>query len=230
MDVTQVCRGLAEREVDVAAQHILQKRGTAAVRHELEFRSGLLLEQDGGNVGRTADTHCPRRRLAIHLLQPCNQAFDVVCRQVLARDDPDRRVGDQRHRLEILHHVVIQMHGRGVEHVRLDMADAHRVAVGRRMGDATDPNGAAGTTDIFDDDRLAKRILHAVGQDARDGVGRAAGRVGHHEGDRPRRIILRHCAKRAGGKHAGGNNGGSECEHFAHEFSSHDVLARCCRA
>ena len=46
----------------------------------------------------------------------------------------------------------------------LHVADAHRVAVGRGVGDATDADGAAGPADVLDDDGLAQRRLHPLGQ------------------------------------------------------------------
>ena len=94
-----------------------------------------------------------------------------------------RAPGDQRHRRQILHRVIIELHDRRIEHGGLRMPDAHRVAVGRCMRDAADADTAAGAADILDDDRLAERHLHLLRQDAGDGVGRSAGRIGHHDGD-----------------------------------------------
>ena len=75
--------------------------------------------------------------------------------------------------------------------MRAPMADADRVAVGRRARDPADADGAAGAGRVLDDDGLAERAAHALGHDAGDGVGRTAGRERHDHGDRPRRIGLR---------------------------------------
>ncbi len=93
----------------------------------------------------------------------------------------------------------------------LHMADAQRVAVGRGVRHAADADGAAGAADILDDDGLAEGCLHPLGQEARDGVGRAAGRVGHDDGDDVRRIALRLRVERARRE-----QGEGECNHFAH--------------
>jgi hypothetical protein len=102
----------------------------------------------------------------------------------------DRRVGDQRHRGEIVHHVVGQVHRRGIEHVGLGVADADRVAVGRGLRDPADPDAAAGAAHVLDHHRLAEAGLHALGQDAGERVGRPARRIRHHHRDRARRIDL----------------------------------------
>src|SRR6185312_16671422 len=107
------------------------------------------------------------------------------------RDDPDRRVGNERDRREIIDHVVGQLHHRGVEHVGLYVTDAQRIAVRRGAGDAADADAAAGAADVLGNDGLVQHRAHAVGQNARDGVGRAAGRIGHHDGDDARRERLR---------------------------------------
>ena len=57
--------------------------------------------------------------------------------------------------------------------VRARDADAERVAVGCRARDAADADAAGGATDVFDDDGLAERRPHALGQDARDRIERA---------------------------------------------------------
>ena len=58
------------------------------------------------------------------------------------------------------------------------MADADGVAVGRRAGDALDAEAAAGAGDILDDDRLTERRLHALAENAPDGVRWPPGLVG----------------------------------------------------
>jgi hypothetical protein len=129
--VRQIGRGLAEREVDVAGEQVGEQRRAAAIGNSLEFGAGRLLKQEPGDIGRAADPDGAVIGLAVALLEPGDKPLEVVGRQVLARDDPDRRVGDQRHRGEIVHHVVGEIHGRGIEHVGLRVTDADRVSVGR---------------------------------------------------------------------------------------------------
>jgi hypothetical protein len=61
--------------------------------------------------------------------------------------------------------------------VRAGIASADGVAVGRGAGDARDALGAAGAGDVLDQDGLAKHGLHVLGENARQGVGRSAGRI-----------------------------------------------------
>jgi hypothetical protein len=77
------------------------------------------------------------------------------------------------------------------------LSDHHRVAVGRRAEQAGDANRAAGAAHVLDDHGLTERRPHALGNDARDDVGDAAGCERHDHGDRPRRIALRHGARDA---------------------------------
>ena len=175
----------------MAGEQILQQRRAAAVGNGLERRAGRLLEQDPGDIGRAAYPDRAVVGFAVALFEPGDEALEVVGRQRLVGDDPDRRVGDQRDRREIVYHVVGEIHRRGVEHVGLHVADADRVSVGRRLRNTADADAAAGAGDVLDDQRLAEAHLHPFGQDARERVGRPAGRIRHHERDRARRIDLR---------------------------------------
>jgi hypothetical protein len=90
------------------------------------------------------------------------------------------------------------------------VADAQRVAVGRRLDRAADADAGAGAGDVLDHDGLAERDAHALAEDARQRVGRPAGRERHHHGDGARRILL-------GGDGSGqcdehGRNGGRNSE------------------
>ena len=82
--------------------------------------------------------------------------------------------------------------------MRAELAEIEGVAVGRRAHHAADADAAAGAADVLDDHRLAERLPQPIVQDARDGVGRAAGRERHDHGDRPRRIGLRERGVAAG--------------------------------
>jgi hypothetical protein len=112
-----------------------------------------------------------------------------------------RCVGEERNRLKVLHHVVLQIERRAVEHVRAGMTDRQCVAVGRRARDPANAQAAACPSHVLDHDGLAERTLHVLDEHTRQWIGRAAGRERHHEGDRPRRIGLRprdmrHCQQR----------------------------------
>jgi ABC transporter substrate binding protein len=56
--------------------------------------------------------------------------------------------------------------------VRLPVAEDDRVAIGRSTCDAAGPDGACRSGRVFDDDGLAERPLHPLGEHARERVGR----------------------------------------------------------
>jgi hypothetical protein len=74
--------------------------------------------------------------------------------------------------------------------MRAPVADAERVAVGRRAGDTADADAAGGAGDVFDDDILPERAAHMLSHHAAHHVSWAAGGKRHHHGDRPRWIIV----------------------------------------
>ena len=133
----------------------------------------------------------PNVRLVGIGLQPGDQLLEVVRRQGLATNDQLRVGRDQHDRLEILLQVVVAADRSAVADMGVPLADVDGVAVGRRARDAADADAAAGAADVLDDHRLTERGPHALRQDARHDVGRAARRERHDHRDRPRRIGLR---------------------------------------
>ena len=116
-------------------------------------------------------------------LHPGDQLVERVRRQILLGDHELRIDRDQPDRLEILLQVVVQVVDDAAD-VGVPLADVDGVAVGRRARDAADRDAAAGAADVLDDDRLAEERPHLLCQDARRGVGRAAGRKRHDQRDR----------------------------------------------
>ena len=134
---------------------------------------------------------------------------EIVRRHRFLGDDQERLGRDQRNGLEILQQVELERIDRAARDVGPPLADADRVAVGRRARDTADTDGAARTGDVLDDDGLAEGGAHALGHDARDHVRRAAAGERHDHGDGPRRIGLRRCAggeRKAHGEHGRGSD------------------------
>ena len=128
---------------------------------------------------------------------------EIVDGQRQPADHQIRVAGNQRDRLEILEHVVGERIDRAVDDVRAPVAEAQRVAVRRCTRDAAMGDAAGGAAVVLDDDGGAERHAHALGDDAPDGVGRAAGGGTDHNGDRPRRIGLGLRDARRGRQHGG---------------------------
>ena len=74
-------------------------------------------------------------------LQPGDQLLQVVRRHGFLRDDKLRVGGDHRHRLKVVQHVVLERIDRRIDDMCAPMADADRVAVGRRARDPADADG-----------------------------------------------------------------------------------------
>ena len=119
-------------------------------------------------------------------------SFRLFAGTCLVCSDHERRDDQQRHRLEIGQQVVRQVVvGRAGDDMRAVLAEADGVAVGRGAHGPADADGASRAGDVLDDDGLAERHPHPLGEDASDHVGRSAGRERHDDGDRLRRIGLR---------------------------------------
>ena len=79
--------------------------------------------------------------------------------------------------------------GRDAEHA--GMADHQRVAIGRRLGDSTGTQRAAGAGPVLDHELLTERRAHALGEQPRQHVVAAARRKRHDNDHGTGRIDLR---------------------------------------
>jgi hypothetical protein len=124
------------------------------------------------------------------------ELLEGLGRQVLLGDQHHRVGAAEANRLEILLAVVGQrLVERDVDRERAHMGEAQRVSIGSGARDLGDADRAAGAADILNDHLLAQRLAHALAEDARQGVGGAAGRERHDHGDRLVRIGLSHRRK-----------------------------------
>ena len=103
-----------------------------------------------------------------------------------------RRLHDQADRLEVLARIVAEIWietRRGADRG----AGCHQqgVAVGRRLRHRAGGDRTSGAAAVVDNDLLAQRLGHFVGDAARHDAGAAARNKRHHQGDRPDRIVLR---------------------------------------
>ncbi len=107
------------------------------------------------------------------------------------RRQDERRLRQPANRRKIREGIVRQLLVEAdVDRERAGGAQPDDIAVGRRLGDRIDPDGAAGTRPVVDHDRLAETLLKIRLQGARQGVGAAAGRKGHDQADGLRGIRL----------------------------------------
>jgi hypothetical protein len=85
-----------------------------------------------------------------------------------------------------------------------------RVAVRRRLRRRLAGDVAAGAAAVLDHDLLAPGLRQVPGHDARDGIGAAAGRIGHDQAHVARRPGLRPCAADKGKRGDAGDGCGDE--------------------
>ena len=102
--------------------------------------------------------------VALFVLQPADQFAQILGRQRRLADDELRAVADQRHRLEIVQHVILQRIDRAIEHMRAPVPDGERISVRRGPRGAQPGDGAGRAGDVFDHHRLPQRPPHMLGE------------------------------------------------------------------
>src|SRR5262249_44140172 len=182
---------IEERHVERAGHQVRDRRRGAAIGNKLKTRTSDVLEQDAADVRGAAWTRGAGRRLLRIGLQPGDQSAQIVRRQILLRGDQPRRVDDPRDRLEIREHIVGKLIDRPVDDVRDEGPVDDGVAVGRRASDPAGPDAARCAGYVLYHNRLSERRPHALGDEARVGVHRPAGRDRHYHGYRTRGKGLR---------------------------------------
>src|SRR3954471_972291 len=119
--------------------------------------------------------------------------------------------------------------GRG--RVRAVGAHQERVAIGCGAGDIGGGDGAVRSWLVLDDDALVERLSEMLRNDARNGVGGAAGTEWDDEGDRLVRILaLQRTLHLCGGARGHGEQRGAGCDDHAKQTchaSSLPVAIRC---
>jgi len=124
-------------------------------------------------------------------LQPRHQLLQIARRDLVLADNQVRAVHQQRDRLEILHHVVLQRIDRGIDDELISGSDTEGITIGRCARDASERDAAARAADVFDHDRLSERDAHGFGQRARNRIEQATRGIGYDDRDRTGRIGLR---------------------------------------
>ena len=101
----------------------------------------------------------------------------------------ERQFGDERDRHErrigVVGQLLVQ---RRVDGLGADIAHQQGVAVGARAGDGIGADLPGRAALVLDHHRLAPARGQALGDDARAGIGAAAGRERHDQRDRARRV------------------------------------------
>ena len=148
-----------------------------------KLRVGEFLQQDCSEVRAGANAGGRHRYIVLIGFEPGNQLGQVLRRNRFFRSD-EMGIGRQQHdRLEILDEIVRERVEGAIGDECAPIAAGDRIAVGRGARDPAYADDPAGTTHIFDDDRLAERGLQVLGQQARKHIRRPARSERHDDRD-----------------------------------------------
>ncbi len=221
VEVRHRARETEERDLDVAADEIVDGGAAAAIGHVQDVDAGFLAQQLAGKVVRRADAGgavVDLARIGPGIGDQLGDRMRGKIRMHGEADDVRAGIDDGR---EILHRVerriLVEVDVAG--HHRIG-ADEQRVAVRRRARRIAGGDVAAHARAIVDDHRLAPGGIEPLGDGARHKVTGGAGRIANHDSDGARGIILRRRRIRDDAKH---KNGGRErTQTLEHAMSSRD--------
>ncbi len=192
----------------MAREHVERGRPAARVGDVVDLRAGLLADHLVRHVGDAAVARQPQA----DRVRPRLGAREVgaeVGDAGLRVDHQDLRVD---HRLDHRREGLLAVVGQAVEQDAVERQSLallqQRVAVGRRLGHARGADGAAGAPEVLDHHRLAPALGQALGDQAGELVGAAAGGHRHHDVDRLRGETGRLVGGGAGGSREGGEQDG----------------------
>ena len=202
-----------EHQVHAAGDQVVDRGGAAAVGNVDDVGVAHVLEQLAADMAGRAVARRRVQELARILLRVVDHLRHRFERQ--RRRDREQEVSArrQRDRLKVALDVVGQLrHHVAGDRERTDRPHAERIAVGLGLGGEVETDGQRAAGAVVDHDLLADLLGQLGTQDARDGVGRAAGGLRNDEPDRLVRILRR----RAGREHAGEQQQGeTKCAHGA---------------
>ncbi len=206
------------RHLDVAVAEVADDLGAAVLeRNVQELDAGALGEHLGVDLLIAADAGAAVADLARMRLGVGDEFGEGLGREVgRGRQEEHRHVGEPRHDLHVL--AVVDLHLLGEQDrgqpVGRDIADHQRVAVGPRARHFLDRDDPGGAGLVLDHHALAERLAQLLGEQPRHHVGQAAGRIGHDDLDRLRRIgSLRGGAGRAERERKCGDEKPAEAPH-----------------
>src|ERR1044072_5031377 len=192
--------------IDPAAPQILHRGRAATVGNVRHVDAERGVEQHRAQMHRCPDAGRGKRHLLLVLLGVVGEFLDVADGQIVAHDQHQRDVREQRHRLEVLAGIIERLL-RQVLHLRLraDSAEQDHVAIRRRGLDAVRAGHAARAGRVLDYDLLAESLAHPGGDHTAEHVRRAAGRERNDHRDRTGGVVLRErrCAEREYGRERG---------------------------
>ncbi len=188
-------RRRVEHQVDVAGDDVVDGGAEAAVGHLHGLDVGEHLELHGREVADRADARRRGGDLSRIGLGARDQVLDGRALEALAQHQhvgAGGQQGDRGPARRVVGHVLVE---EAVGGDRAGRGEQQRVAVGRRACHLGGADIAGGAADILHDRRLPPLAAELVGDEPRQRIGAAAGRVGHDDAHQPRREGLLRAAR-----------------------------------
>src|SRR5262249_58229275 len=123
-------------KITVSCHKVLKRRRATAIRHKSKSGSGRFLEVQTAEMTAASERPTQGSHRAVRIsLEPCDQLFEILCRNCVLADQHHRLAWKQGHSFEIREHIVLNWKdGRARDVTRL-VAEAKRVAVRRSSPD-----------------------------------------------------------------------------------------------
>ena len=181
LDLRQRVGYLIPQEINLPGQEVGDGRSRSAISHDRRFEAEHIAHHHGAQMTVGPDAAMREVRLVALRLDPGDKILRSRAGDRLAADQHHRRVVDEADRLECGFRIVAQVGEQAGRREQRDVIDQDGGAVGRRSGNTIIGQRAAAADHVLDDDGLAERARHPLADQARDRIGAAAGRIGHHQ-------------------------------------------------
>ena len=167
---------LVEHQVDIAGEQVVDRRRGALIGHMRQLGAGDGLKQLGGRVRGGANALRGIIDLAGIGFGVGNELGHGLGREILAHQNDVGHVRHDRDRDQLRRIVIQRLVEKRRRCDRRRLRSEQRVAVRLGLEHRFGGEAAAHARFIFDDERLAERGSHFIGDDSGDGVHAAARR------------------------------------------------------
>ena len=176
--------------VDATANQVLHRRPVAAVRHVRGVCSDGKVEHHAPEVRRGACAGGAEACGLARLHMP-HEILQALARQVLARHEHQRLLGQQGHRREVGDRIEERLLVEDLVEDQIAAAsEQDLIAIRRCVCHTVRARHAPCARNVLDDDLATEAFAHLLREQARDDIGRTSGPVRHDQRYRPYRPVL----------------------------------------
>ncbi len=166
----------------MAGEDVGERRCAAAIGDHVDGHADGLRKQRRAEMREAAGAGMRELDAGAGALHPRRHLGHAVGGQRLAADQHHRAVIDEADPGQLFLRVIRQLEQGHIGGDR-ELMDQDGVPVGGGARHAPGGDGTAAAGDVLDHHALAEHGRHALADHARGGIGRAARRIGHHDGD-----------------------------------------------